>query len=177
MAILRIEGDKTYTNFNEIKKQLNGLNLEIKQLPLEKYLVNPEMGKSLKNFFSQEILNLSQKQEILQALTPKCATNKNIDSCTWCELMVINPSSPNLYQLLAQGSRPQHYAADLVIYLLTGECILGFLHPDGFLLELMLQAQDYLKIPSRIRHWFSLSALLQLKAIRYFTTAPIKCEV
>jgi 1,2-dihydroxy-3-keto-5-methylthiopentene dioxygenase len=171
MAILRIEGGQTYTNIKEIQQQLNCLNVQIQQVPLEKYLVNPEMSKLLKNVFSQEILNLSQKQEILQALTPKCATGQHIDNCTWCELMAVNPSSPNLYQLLAQGSRPQWYAADEVIYLLTGECILGFSHPNGCLLELMLQPQDYLKIPARLRHWFSLSALLQLKAVRYFTTA------
>jgi cupin superfamily acireductone dioxygenase involved in methionine salvage len=67
--------------------------------------------------------------------------------------------------------------SDLGLYLLAGECILGFLHPDGFLIELIVQAEEYIKVPARIRHWFSLSALLQVKAVRYFATAANKINV
>ena len=34
--------------------------------------------------------------------------------------------------------------SDLGLYLLAGECILGFLHPDGFLMELIVQAEEYI---------------------------------
>ncbi len=174
MAVLQLEGGEIYTEMNAIARKLSELNVQIEQLPLQKYLANPEMGKSLQHLFSQDILNLAQKQEILQALSPKFATRQHVNGCTWCELMVVNPSSPHLYQLLAQGSRPRYHSDDEVLYLLAGECIFGFSHPDGFLMELIVQAQEYIKVPAGMRHWFGLSALLQVKAVRYFTTAAKK---
>jgi 1,2-dihydroxy-3-keto-5-methylthiopentene dioxygenase len=170
MAILRREDGKTYSEIREIEQQLNSLNVQIKQLTLENYLVNPAVGGSLRNLFCQEIMNLSEKQAILQALSPQCNKSQHLEGCTWCELMAINPSSPNLYQLLAQGSRPSRHTTDQIIYLLTGECILGFSSPDGGEMELLLHSQDYVKIPAGMRYWFSLSALLSVKAIRYFTS-------
>lgn len=176
MAILRLEDGTTYTGIDAINCKLSELQVQIEKLPFQRYLINPEKDRSLQNLFSQEILNLSQKQEILQALSPRFAGQQS-DACTWCELIAVNLSSPHLYQLLAQGSRPHYYTSDLGLYLLAGECILGFLHPDGSLMELIVQAEEYIKVPARIRHWFSLSALLQVKAVRYFATAAKKINV
>lgn len=176
MAILRLEDGTTYTDIGAINFKLSELQVQVEKLPVQRYLLDPEKDKSLQNLFSQEILNLAQKQEILQALSPKFA-GQQPDGCTWCELIAVNLSSPHLYQLLAQGSRPHYYTSDLGLYLMAGECILGFLHPDGFLMELIVQAEEYIKVPARIRHWFSLSALLQVKAVRYFASASKKTNV
>lgn len=171
MAVLQLEGGETYTDLGEISRQFSALNILVQHLPLQQYLVNPEIGQALSALLSQEILNLAQKQEVLQALSPKFAAHQYTTGYTWCELMAVNPSSSQLYHLLAQGSRPHCYPNDESLYILTGECIFGFSHPDGFRMELLLQTQDYIKVPAGIRHWFSLSASLQLKAVRYFTTA------
>jgi 1,2-dihydroxy-3-keto-5-methylthiopentene dioxygenase len=177
MAILRLENGTIYTEISaigqaaltEIEQQLSSLQIEIGQLPLEKYLPQPSLSKSLQDLFQLDSLNLSQKQEILQLLSPKATTRNYFGICTHCDLIVANLASPSLYQLLAQGSRPHVHSQDQVLYVLSGECILGFSHPDGYLIELMLRAQEYIKVPAGVRHWFSLSASLDLKAIRYFT--------
>ncbi len=177
MAVLRLEDGNTYTDLGEINRQLSRLNIRIEKLPLQQYLVNPQISRSLQNLLSYEILDLAQKQQILQALSPKFATPKHTNSSTCCELMVVNPSSSHLYHLLAQGSRPQFHTNDEALYMLAGECIFGFSHPDGSVMELLLQAEDYINIPAGIRYWFSLSALLQIKAVRYFTATAISSKV
>jgi 1,2-dihydroxy-3-keto-5-methylthiopentene dioxygenase len=169
MAILQIENGATYTQRSQIEHQLSALQIEIEQLPLEQYLSQPQQSESLQVLFQLDVLDLAQKQEILQLLRPQATKMKYFGNCTHCDLLVVNVASPSLYQLLAQGSRPHVHAEDQVLYLLSGECILGFLHPDGYRIELILQAQEYIKIPAGIRHWFSLSASLDLKALRYFT--------
>jgi 1,2-dihydroxy-3-keto-5-methylthiopentene dioxygenase len=169
MAILQIENGATYTQRSQIEHQLSGLQMEIGQLPLDRYLSQPQQSQSLQALFQLDVLDLAQKQEILQLLRPQATKIKYFGNCTHCDLLVVNVASPSLYQLLAQGSRPHVHAEDQVLYLLSGECILGFLHPDGYRIELILQAQEYIKIPAGIRHWFSLSASLDLKALRYFT--------
>jgi 1,2-dihydroxy-3-keto-5-methylthiopentene dioxygenase len=169
MAILQIENGATYTQRSQIEHQLSALQMEIGQLPLEQYLSQPQQSQSLQALFQLDVLDLAQKQKILQLLRPQATKIKYFGNCTHCDLLVVNVASPSLYQLLAQGSRPHVHAEDQVLYLLSGECILGFLHPDGYRIELILQAQEYIKIPAGIRHWFSLSASLDLKALRYFT--------
>ncbi len=169
MAILQIENGATYTQRSQIEHQLSALQMEIGQLPLDRYLSQPQQSQSLQALFGLDVLDLAQKQKILQSLRPQATKTKYFGNCTHCDLLVVNVASPSLYQLLAQGSRPHVHAEDQVLYLLSGECILGFLHPDGYRIELILQAQEYIKIPAGIRHWFSLSASLDLKALRYFT--------
>lgn len=169
MAILQIENGATYTQSSQIEHQLSALQIEIGQLPLDRYLSQPQQSQSLQALFQLDVLDLAQKQEILQSLRPQATKLKYFGNCTHCDLLVANVASSSLYQLLAQGSRPHVHTEDQVLYLLSGECILGFLHPDGYRIELILQAQEYIKVPAGIRHWFSLSASLDLKALRYFT--------
>lgn len=169
MAILRLENGTTFTEMTAIEQQLSALRITIGQLPLMQYLSQPEMSESLQKLFALDVLNLAQKQGILQSLRPKAKAMEYFGRCTHYDLISVNLASPSLYQLLSQGSRPHVHGADQVLYLLAGECILGFPHPDGYPIELMLQAQEYIKVPAGIRHWFSLSALLNIKAIRYFT--------
>ena len=169
MAILQIENGATYTQRSQIEHQLSALQIEIGQLPLERYLSQPQQSQSLQALFQLDVLDLAQKQKILQSLRPQATKLKYFGNCTHCDLLVVNVTSPSLYQLLAQGSRPHVHTEDQVLYLLSGECILGFLHPDGYRIELILQAHEYIKVPAGIRHWFSLSASLDIKALRYFT--------
>ncbi|HEY9658740.1 MAG TPA: hypothetical protein V6C65_09835 [Allocoleopsis sp.] len=174
MATLRLETGKAHTEINTVNHHLKALQVQVEPLPLHTYLVTPEIRRLLQHLFSQDILNLTQKQEILQALGPKYAPPQHVGVCSSCELMVVSLSSPNLYQFMAQGSRPRCYTADQVFYVLSGECIFGFSLPNGLQLELMLQAQECIKVPAGVRHWFSLSTSLQVKAIRYLAGIPQK---
>ena len=178
MAILRLESGAIYTEIvanHEIEHQLNSLQIGIGMLPLKQYLAQPDKSAALQQLFELDVLTLAQKQEILQLLRPKTAAIEHFGNCIYYDLIAVNLASPSLYQLLAQGSRPHVHTEDQVLYLLSGECIVGFLHPDGYLVELMLRAQEYIKVPAGVRHWFSLSASLDIKAVRYFTQARKDC--
>ncbi len=57
------------------------------------------------------------------------------------------------------------------LYVLAGEMIFGFVRADGSQIQLLVQAQDYLLISAGVEHWCSLTASLNFKGVRYFTTA------
>jgi cupin superfamily acireductone dioxygenase involved in methionine salvage len=84
-----------YTDIPEIERKLSSLNIQIEQLPLSQYLPNPGMSKSIETVLDRDILDLSQKQKILQALNPKFTNCKHISGYTRYDLMVINPTSPH----------------------------------------------------------------------------------
>jgi 1,2-dihydroxy-3-keto-5-methylthiopentene dioxygenase len=168
MAILKLKNGKIYTDIGEIEKKLSSSKIQLAQIPLDTYLSNPAMSEYLETVLECESLDLSQKQQILQALNPKFTTCQHIRGYSRHDLMVINPTSPHLYDLLDRGSRPHAHSEDEVLYVLAGECIFGFARADG-LMELILQAREYVKVPAGLRHWFSLSASLPIKAVRYFT--------
>ena len=64
----------------------------------------------------------------------------------------------------------QVHADDEALYILAGECLFGFVGPDGSQIELIVQAEEYINVPAGTEHWFCLTASLHIKALRYFTT-------
>lgn len=174
MAVLKTADGQIHTDANAINRLLQPLNIHIRKLPLGQYLKNPEAVSSLQAIFDRDTLDLHQKQTILKTLSTSLAKAPKADEHLWCELMIVGLSSPNLYQLLSQGSRPHHHPNDEALYVLSGECVWGFLGADGHQLELMVQAHEYIKVPAGLRHWFSLSASLHVKAMRFFVKTKTK---
>ncbi|WP_295613290.1 hypothetical protein [Chamaesiphon sp. GL140_3_metabinner_50] len=98
MAILQIENGATYTQSSQIEHQLSALQIEIGQLPLDRYLSQPQQSQSLQALFQLDVLDLAQKQEILQSLRPQATKLKYFGNCTHCDLLVANVASSSLYQ-------------------------------------------------------------------------------
>lgn len=163
MAILQLEDGTTYTNLNEILSELASLNIQIKRLPLGDNCAVFEL-------LAQDILSAEQKEQVLAAVDSYFKELKRTENFQWCDLTVLHPGSPYLYALITHFDRCHTHADDEALYLLAGECILGFVRPDGSQVELIVQAQEYINVPAGIEHWFCPTALLQLKAVRYFTT-------
>ena len=92
------------------------------------------------------------------------------NGCLWCDLLNVHPGIPNLQMLLHTYSRYHTHTASEPLYVLAGEMIFGFVKPDGSRLQLLVQPQDYISIPVGVEHWCSLSASLNFKAVRYFTS-------
>lgn len=162
MARLQLEDSTIYTNLGDIAEELAPLNIEIRRLPLKK----PHASELL----AQDILTLSQKEQILAAADDYFEEFKHTAGYQWRELTVLHPGSPYLYALITQFDRCHTHADDEALYILAGECIFGFVLPDGSQMELIVQAQEYINIPSGIEHWFRPTGSLHLKAVRYFTT-------
>lgn len=164
MAVLQLENGRTYTDIGAIASQLAVLNIEIDRLPTNE---NPAVLELL----AQDILNVTEKQQILAAFKTEFAYFKRATGCQWCDLKVLHPGSQQIYALMTQSNRTHTHADAEVIHILAGECVFGFVYANGSQIQLMLQAAEYLKVPANTEHWFYLTPLLYLKAVQYYTTA------
>ena len=164
MAVLQLEDGRTYTDIGAIASQLAVLNIQIDRLPKNE---NPAVLELL----AQDILNATEKQQILAVFKTEFAYFKRASGCQWCDLKVLHPGSPQIYALMTQSNRTHTHTDAEVIHILAGECIFGFVYANGSQVQLMLQAAEYIKVPANTEHWFYLTPLLYLKAVQYYTTA------
>lgn len=164
MAVLQLEDGSIYTNIGAIASQLAVLNIEIDRLPTN---ANP----TIQELLAQDILNVTEKQQIITAFKTEFAYFKRLSGCQWCDLKVLHPGSQQIYALMTQSNRTHTHADSEVIHILAGECVFGFVYPNGSQIQLMLQAAEYIKVPANTEHWFYLTPLLYLKAVQYYTTA------
>lgn len=163
MAALQFEDGTICTNFSEIADKLTPLNVQIERLP--------EVSKPyIQELLGLDILSLAEKEEILSAYDHYFVQFQSIAGYQWRDLTVMHPGSPYLEKLIALFDRCHTHQDDEALLILTGECIFGFVLPDTSQVELTMQAQEYLNIPSGTEHWFRPTGLLHLKAVRYFTT-------
>ena len=73
--------------------------------------------------------------------------------------------------LLAKFDSCHVHTEDEVRYTIDGEGVFGFGQRDGSQVELTMQAQEYIQIPTGTEHWFYLTPMRRIKAICYFTTS------
>ncbi|MFS8117314.1 MAG: acireductone dioxygenase [Microcoleus sp.] len=164
MAVLQLEDGSIYTNIGAIASQLAVLNIEIDRLPTNE-------NSTIQELLAQDILNVTEKQQIITAFKTEFAYFKRLSGCQWCDLKVLHPGSQQIYALMTQSNRTHTHTDAEVIHILAGECVFGFVYPNGSQIQLMLQAAEYIKVPANTEHWFYLTPLLYLKAVQYYTTA------
>jgi 1,2-dihydroxy-3-keto-5-methylthiopentene dioxygenase len=164
MAVLQLENGKIYSDIRAIGSQLADLNIEIDRLPLKE---NP----AVRELLVQDVLNLTEKQRILETLKSDFEKFKRVDGCQWCDLKVLHPGSPQIYPLMTQSHRTHIHTDAELLHILAGECVFGFVYANGSQVQLMLQAEEYIKVPAHTEHWFYLTYSLYLKAVQYYTTA------
>lgn len=163
MAILRLENGTTYKELSDITQELASLNIQIKHLPIGENLALPEL-------LADDILSIAQKEQVLATVDSYFQEFKRTAGYQWCDLLVLHPGAPHLYALLSHFDRCHTHIDDEALYVVAGECIFGFVRLDGSQVELIVQAEEYINMPAGTEHWFCLTASLQLKAVRYFTT-------
>ncbi|MCZ0901932.1 acireductone dioxygenase, partial [Microcoleus sp. HI-ES] len=98
MAVLQLEDGRTYTDIRAIASQLAVLNIEIDSLPTNE---NP----AFKELLVQDILNVTEKQQILAAFNSEFEQFKRASGYKWCDLKVLHPGSQQIYALMTQSDR------------------------------------------------------------------------
>lgn len=164
MAILQLEDGTIYTKLAEITRELAPLNIQLKRYPVGKNL-------DLPGLLEQDILNIVEKEQVLAAVSNHFREVKRSAGYMWRDLLVLHPGSFSLYALITHFDRCHIHTDDEALYILAGECIFGFVRPDGSQVELIVQPEEYINVPGGTEHWFCLTASLNIKAVRYFTTA------
>lgn len=163
MAILRLEDGTTYTELGDIEGELAPLNVQLHRWSVGD---NPEIHALLR----QDALNDEEKEQVLQALDGYFEQLKASADYQSRDLVVLHPEVPNLDALLSKFNRCHYHTDDEVRYIIAGEAVFGFVRPDGSQVEVTVQPEEYINVPANTEHWFYLTPLKRVKAVRYFTT-------
>ena len=163
MAILRLEDGTTYTQIDEITRELNPLNIHLKKWTVGN---NPETHQLL----AQDSLTDAEKEQVLQALDSYFEQLKQSEGYQTRDLIVLHPEVPNLNTLLSKFNRCHYHTDAEVRYIVAGEGVFGFVRPDGSQVELTVQPEEYINVPANTEHWFYLTSSQRIKAVRYFST-------
>lgn len=158
MAILQLERGETLTDSVSIDDYLNRLGVQIDRWSLGE-------DRLTHSLLAQPRLDEVQKESVLRSLDHYFEALEGYEAR---DLIVLNPETPNLEELLAKFSRPHTHADDEVRYIVDGEGVFGFVCPDGSQMELTIQPEEYINVPPGTEHWFYLTSLRRIKAVRYF---------
>ncbi|MCU0544777.1 MAG: acireductone dioxygenase [Oscillatoriaceae cyanobacterium Prado104] len=164
MSVLQLENGRIYSEIGAIARQLDALNITVDRQPIKK---NPAVEQLL----VQDILNPAEKQQVLLSLKGEFENLKRASGYQWYDLKVLHPGSPQVYAIANQSHRTHTHKDAEVLHVLTGECVFGFVNSKGSQLQLLLQAEECIKVPPNTEHWFYLVPPLCLKAVQYYTTA------
>ena len=164
MAVMYIEGGSTLVEFDAINAHLKPLNVWLERWPLSGAALDADA------LLKKHHLDETGKQQLLSAFDGYFEKLKVESGYQSRDLVVINPDLPGLEGLLDKFNRCHTHDDDEVRYIVDGEGIFGFVLPDGAQVELLVGAEDFINIPADTEHWFYLTDLKRIKAIRYFTT-------
>ncbi|MBD1884678.1 MULTISPECIES: acireductone dioxygenase [Microcoleus] len=163
MAILRLENGTTYTQQSDITRELASLNIQLNRWPVGD-------SAEIQNLLAKDALDDNQKEQVLQALDGYFHQLSESAGYQDRDLIVLHPDIPNLDTMLSKFSKCHIHADDEVRYIVAGEGIFGFVRPDGSQVELTVQPEEFINVPANTEHWFYLTAVRKVKAVRYFTT-------
>ncbi|MFW6358019.1 MAG: 1,2-dihydroxy-3-keto-5-methylthiopentene dioxygenase [Chroococcales cyanobacterium] len=163
MAILRLEDGTTYTELDDISRELASMNVSLNSWPVGN---NPQIQALLE----KEALNDAEKEQVLVALDSYFEHLQETAGYQSRDLIVLHPNIPNLETLLSKFEQCHTHADDEVRYIIEGEGVFGFVRPNGSQVELTVQAEEYINVPAETEHWFHLTDSKRVKAVRYFTT-------
>jgi 1,2-dihydroxy-3-keto-5-methylthiopentene dioxygenase len=158
VAILQLEQGETLTDSVSIDAYLNKLDVQLNRWPIGENAVTHSL-------LAQPSLDEAQKESVLRSLDRYFEALGGYEAR---DLIVLNPETPNLEELLAKFSRPHIHADDEVRYIVDGEGVFGFVCPDGSQMELTIQPEEYINVPAGTEHWFYLTSSRRIKAVRYF---------
>ena len=162
MAILRLEDGTTYTQLEDIARELAPLNVQLDYWSVGD---NPEIRAIL----AKEALDDREKEQVLAALEGYFEQLQHTAGYQDRDLIVLHPHTPNLETLLTKFDRCHTHADAEVRYIIDGEGVFGFVRPDGIQVELTIQPEEYINVPASTEHWFYLTDAQRIKAVRYFT--------
>ena len=116
------------------------------------------------------MLSDSEKDAVLTSFDPYFEQLRQSAGYQTRDLVVLHDALPNLDEMLDKFNRCHTHADDEVRYIVDGEGVFGFVLADGRQIELCVRAGDYINVPADTEHWFHLTPLRRIKALRYFTS-------
>ena len=162
MAILRLEDNTKYTQINDIQRELAPLKIQVNRWQIGN-------DAKLNSLLAQETLDDEEKEYVLKGLDMYFQELAKTAGYQKRDLIALHSRVPNLDAMLSKFDRVHTHADPEVRYIIDGEGIFGFVRPDGSQIELTVESEDYINVPSGVEHWFYLTPSQRIKAVRYFT--------
>ena len=113
-------------------------------------------------------LNDADKAQVLAAYKGKLDVEAKERGYVQADMVVLNPSPPNLADMLAKFDKTHFHDDDEVRYIFDGEGVFGFEPKEGAPFQVTVVAGDYIIVPAKTNHWFTLTDSKSIKAIRLF---------
>ena len=113
-------------------------------------------------------LSADDQQRIIDAYHDYIEPLKQDQGYTHTDMIVLNPSTPNLQELLAKFDKLHYHTDDEVRFIFAGEGIFGYRDADLGEFRVKVTAGDFVSIPPFTWHYFTLGASATITAIRFF---------
>jgi 1,2-dihydroxy-3-keto-5-methylthiopentene dioxygenase len=160
---LTLQDGKVLTDPGAIAPELAPLSIRLERWPTGG-------GPELAALLGKAALADAEKEQVLAALDGYFQQLRRDAGYKTRDLIVLHPELPGLEGMLAKFDRCHTHDADEVRYIIDGEGVFGFVRPDGSQVELLVSPGEYINVPAGTEHWFVLTPLRRIKAVRYFTT-------
>lgn len=161
MAKLFLEDGSEINDFDAIVSAVAAAGITLVRRPVA---ADPELAALL----ARDALTPDENAQVLARFAPFLADEQAHHGVTAWDLVVLHPAIPELDAKLATFARCHTHGDDEVRYVLAGEGVFGAVLPDGRQVELQVDAEEYIRVPAGLQHWFRMSGLRRIQCIRTF---------
>jgi 1,2-dihydroxy-3-keto-5-methylthiopentene dioxygenase len=161
MAFLQYDDGRTVDDLPHIQDALAPLRVRVNHWPT---------ACAVRSLLDQPALDEEEKERVLTCHDGYFDRLRDEFGYQARDLIVLHPEMEHLHQLLAKFDRCHTHDDDEVRYIVDGEGVFGFVLPDGGQLHLTVQPGEFINVPAGTEHWFYLTSLQRIKAVRYFTS-------
>lgn len=159
MATVSLVEQKTLTKGAEIEEFLKEQGILFQRWPVP---------PALQGLRKQPALNDAEKAQVLQGYRRRLDEEAKERGYIQADMVVLSPATPGLGDILARFDKTHYHDDDEVRYIFGGEGAFGFEPAGRPPFQVNVAAGDYIIVPAKTYHWFTLTESRSIKAIRLF---------
>jgi len=160
MAFVTLQNSKkTFSATEEVKDFLrfHGIAYDAWKIP-----------EALSPLAKKDLLAPEEKSQVLSAFSPQLEELKTTEGYIENDMICLCPQTPQINELLSKFDKDHYHINDEVRFIFSGRGIFGFEGKKQEKFTIEVTAGDYIVIPARSWHWFTLGENRDIKAIRLF---------
>ncbi len=162
MAELTLADGTRVTDRGAIDARLAPLGVHLEYWPL------PQESRA-QALLNRPALLPEEQEELLGFVEPRFQELKARAGYQTRDLIVLHADLAGLSEALARFAAVHYHEDDEVRYVLDGCGYFGFVGEGGAQMLLKVLPGDYINVPARAEHWFTMREDRRIKAVRYFT--------
>jgi 1,2-dihydroxy-3-keto-5-methylthiopentene dioxygenase len=116
-------------------------------------------------------LNDAEKQQVLEAFRPELERMKQAGGYVTADVISLYADTPNLEAICAKFDKKHLHTEDEVRFVVQGRGVFTLFPEKGDALDVELHPGDFISVPKRYHHLFTLCADKNITCIRLFVDA------